>query len=220
MADSKKGKTLFEMAMEKVRHEDKTPPELKILNPLQARINDWVMLDDAGFEGMRFSLTEIDVFTHRIQGEEFKFNDYILRAGDNWMTLRVNPVTNPERFAKKRYYVLALTRYDKFPYNKDFEDLLVNRELNFNDDKGAVTATYSRLNGVSDPYLAEVLVLSDPAKPVKSENFTYWDYSRTLDDNHVEYCFVERDEQTKELSIFTGVEVSDKDVRILPGNEK
>lgn len=218
MSDTKR-MTLYEMALERLRKKEEVSPELKIFNPLKAKIGDFVSIDAADLSGTNFLVTELDVYKQLIGSETFEFTDYPLRDGDKWVTVRVNPVANPDPYSHKHYNVLVLYPDFEMQYDEEFCKNILNSggPLEVKDGEGRVLATYNRLfDGATEPVVCEVMVLKDLSKPLERETVSCWDFGRNLEDKSCEFYFVEMNNNDHMFQMFRGIEVSEKDITLLP----
>lgn len=222
MADDKKGMTLWELARQSFQKKQEEPPEFKIFNPLKAKLDDFVAIEAADVSGTNFTVSEIDPYKRVRHGETFESVDYVLRDGDRWVYLRVNPVADADKFSQKHYDVLLLFPDYQMDYDKELIDNILNAglPLEVRDDKGEVMATYTRLvEGMKRPDSCEVTVLKDRTKPSTTEIVYSWDFGRNLENGSCEFYFVELNEtQGNIIQMLRGVEISEKDVTILPAN--
>lgn len=223
MSDDKRGMTLWEIAREALKKNQEKPPEFKLFNPLKAKLGDFVSIEAEGVSGINFTVFEIAVYKRIIHGESFEFTEYILRDGDKWVTVRVNPIADPDQFSKKHYDVLMLSPDYEMDYDGGLHNQILNAglPLEVKDDKDEILATYCRLvEGMRDPYHCEVTVLKDKDKPPSIESIDYWDFGRHLGDGTCEFYFVELNNTHGHMfQMFKGVEISEKDITIFSGNQ-
>lgn len=222
MADDKQGMTLWEIACQSFKSQQEEPPEFKIFNPLKAKLGDFIAIEAADVSGTNFVVCEIDLYKRVVHGETFESVDYVLRDGDRWAYLRVNPIADPDQFSQRHYNVLLLFPDFEMAYDEGLHNQILNAglPLEVKDDKGKVMATYARLvEGMKNPHHCEVTVLKDRTKLPTTELVDSWDFGRNLEDNSCEFYFVELNKtQGNMFQMFRGVEISEKDVTILPAN--
>jgi hypothetical protein len=224
--DSTPGKTLWEMLTERLH---KAGPAngagIAFANPIDLRVGSAVAVAHSNgpeFADYDFSVQEIREYTRRINGQEFRFTDYVLR-GVNRKTLDADDVLQARlRVAPNQagsHDSLLLRVYDEFAFSEDFLGVLKDATGTFEvkDDKSGATDTFSRINDVRDSYEAAVLVVAETtpdgkaatgkATPVKME---YWDYWRDADigGGHTakEFLFVEMNSDTGWFQIWRGRE--------------
>jgi hypothetical protein len=224
MEPDNKGKTLWEMLTERLRGSG-NGAGIPFANPLDLRVGSPVPVAYANgpeFADYNFTVQEIREYTRRIQGQEFRFTDYVLRGinakspdADNVMTTRVRVVPNQAGAND----ALLLQIYDEFEFAEDFLAVVKDTTGLFNvtEDKSGAEATFSRINDVRGSYQAAVLLVSDTtpdgkavpgkASPVKVE---YWDYWRDADigagKTAKEFVFVEMNSDTGWFQIWQGRE--------------
>src|SRR5512136_2562543 len=103
MEPEKQGKTLWEMLMERLQGSG-NGAGIAYVDPLDLRVGAPVPVAYANgpeFADYSFTVQEIREYTRRIQGQEFRFTDYVLRGvntkspdADDVMTIRVRVVPN------------------------------------------------------------------------------------------------------------------------------
>src|SRR6266699_2893976 len=103
METEKKGKTLWEMLVERV-HGGGNGAGIVFYNPLDLRVGSAVSIPHANgaeFADCDFAVQEIREYNRRIGGQDFRFTDYILRGvntksfdSDTAMTVRIRTVPN------------------------------------------------------------------------------------------------------------------------------
>ncbi len=215
-----KGKTLWEMLMEKLHG----PVEFDYYNPLKAKIGSFVTIDDLDLHDLDFRVEEIREYRRTIGGKDFLFADYVLLArpmgkDEVQARLRLNPVEDPDRAAGLTHHALVLRLDDEMAYGKDFYEVLTDKTGKFQVlDDGKVTAEYWRINEVHKPYRARVSVVKDADHNKKAEKsevehiqVDYWDYARQIQtpggQPAVEYLFIEMDEESGWFQIWRGREI-------------
>ena len=224
MDPDKKGKTLWEMLMERI-HGGGNGAAIAFLNPLDLRVGSAVEVPYSNgpeFADYDFTVQEIREYTRRIGGQEFRFTDYVLRGvntksfdAEAALSARLRVVPNLAGGQDS----LLLRLYDEFAFAEDFLGLLKDATGIFEvtDDKSGVKQAFSRVNDLRQPYEAAVLAVSETAAdgkatpgktvPVRVE---YWDYWRDSDiggDNTAkEFVFVEMNSDTGWFQIWRGRE--------------
>jgi hypothetical protein len=194
-------------------------------NPLELRVGSAVPVaysNGPEFGVYDFAVQEMREYTRRIQGQEFRFTDYVLRGtntktmdADDAMTVRVRVVPNQAG----AHDSLLLRVYDEFEFAEDFLAVVKDTTGLFKiteDNTGAETS-YSRINDMRDSYEAAVLVVSattpdgkgatGKVAPAKVE---YWDYWRDAEigggKTAKEFVFVEMNSDTGWFQIWRGRE--------------
>jgi len=224
MEAENKGKTLWEMLLERL-HGGGNGAGIAFANPLDLRVGSAVAVAAANgpeFAGYDFTVQEIREYTRRIQGQDFRFTDYVLRGvntksfdADAAITARLRVVPN----AAGANDALLLRLYDEFEFAEDFLGVVKDTTGLFKvtDDQSGAEATFSRVNDLRESYQAAVLVVSDTTpdgkgtsgkvSPAKVE---YWDYWREADigggKTAKEFVFVEMNSDTGWFQIWRGRE--------------
>jgi hypothetical protein len=226
MADENKGKTLWEMLCERVRGgASGNGAGIAFANPLDLRVGSAVPVAYANgpeFAGYDFAVQEIREYCRRIQGQEFRFTDYVLRgvntksmdAGDS-MTTRLRVVPNQAGANDS----LLLQLCDEFEFAEDFLAVVKDTTglFKITDDKSGAEATFSRINDLRESYEAVLLVVSETttdgkgvAGKVSPAKVEYWDYWRDAEigggKTAKEFVFVEMNSETGWFQIWRGRE--------------
>jgi hypothetical protein len=228
MEPDKKGKTLWEMLMDRVHGSgtgNGNGAGIPFNNPLDQRVGSAVPIAFANgpeFAGYDFTVQEIREYTRRIGGQDFRFTDYVLRGvntksfdADNTMIARLRAVPNSAGANDS----LLLRVYDEFGFAENFLAVLKDTTglLHVTDDKTGVEDTFSRINDLRESYEAVVLVVSETtpdgkaatgkATPMKLE---YWDYWRDADigggKTAKEFIFAEMNSDTGWFQLWRGRE--------------
>ena len=195
MQPEQKGKTLWEMLLERV-HGSGNGAGIAFANPLDLRVGSPVAIAYANgpeFADYNFTVQEVREYTRHIEAQEFRFTDYVLRGisakspdADNTLAARLRVVPNQAG----AHDALLLQLYDQFEFAEDFLGVVKDATGRFKvtDDKSGAEETFSRINDLRESYQAAVLVVSEtttdgkgaPGKvsPAKVE---YWDYWRDAD---------------------------------------
>jgi len=202
MEPDNKGKTLWEMLVERVRGGG-NGAGVAFANPLDLRVGSPVAVAYANgpeFADYNFTAQEIREYTRRIEGQAFTFTDYVLR-GVNTKSLDANDVMPallravPNQAGANDTLLLRL--YDEFEFAEDFLDVVKDT--------------------TGESYQAAVMIVSAttpdgkgaPGKvaPAKVE---YWDYWRDADigggKTAKEFVFVEMNSDTGWFQIWRGRE--------------
>ncbi len=224
MQPENKGKTLWEMLMERL-HGGGNGAGVAFANPLDLRVGSPVTVAYAngpGFTDYNFTAQEIREYTRRIQGQAFPFTDYVLRGtntkspdADDVVTVRLR--VGPNQAGANDSLLLRL--YDEFEFAEDFLAVVKDTTGLFKvtDDQSGAEATFSRINDLRESYQAAVLVVSEttpdgkgaPGK-VTPARLEYWDYWRDADigggKTAKEFVFVEMNSDTGWFQIWRGRE--------------
>jgi len=224
MDAAKKGKTLWEMLVERL-HKGGNGAGIPFFNPLDLRVSAAINIAHANgpeFEGFDFSVQEIREYTRHIANEEFRFTDYVLRGvstksfeAKDSLTARIRVVPNQAGANDS----LLLRVYDEFAFTQDFLGVVNDTTgiFEISDDDSGEKFTYNRINDLRESYNAAVLVVGDTtpdgkamigkSSPVKIE---YWDYWRDVDigagNTAKEFVFVEMNSDTGWFQIWRGRE--------------
>jgi hypothetical protein len=220
---AKDGKTLWEMFT--ARFHASNGDAIAFSNPLDLRIGSPVIVSPANgpeFADYDFSVKEIRQYLRAIDGQEFIFTDYALRA--------VNRKTfdaNDERIMRLRvvpnsagaHDSLLLKLYDEFAFAEDFLAVVKDTTGIFEttDDATGAKETFSRLNDLRESYNAAVLVVNGtnekgqaPQGQTGRAKIEYWDYWRDVDigsgNTAKEFVFVELNSDTGWFQIWRGRE--------------
>src|SRR5262245_48906289 len=152
MQTDKKGKTLWEMLMDRL-HGGGNGAGVTFANPLDLRVGAGLNIPFSNgpeYADYDFSVKEIREWTRRISGQEFRFTDYMLAGinkgsfdADKAMTAKVRVVPNT---AGGNDSVL-LQVYDEFGFSEDFLQVLKDDTGIFEvtDDDPKVSATFTRI---------------------------------------------------------------------------
>jgi hypothetical protein len=224
MDAAKKGKTLWEMLVERL-HKGGNGAGVPFFNPLDLRIGGAQTIAYANgpeFEGFDFVVQEIREYTRHIGNEEFRFSDYVLRGvntksfdAKDTLTARIRVVPNQAGANDS----LLLRVYDEFAFSEEFLDVVKDTTgiFEISDDDSDEKFTFNRINDLRESYQAAVLVVGETApdgkalinksSPVKIE---YWDYWRDADigggKTAKEFVFVEMNSDTGWFQIWRGRE--------------
>ena len=224
MEPENKGKTLWEMLVERL-HGSGNGAGIAFANPLDLRVGSPVPVAYANgpeLADYSFTVQEIREYTRRIQGQEFRFTDYVLRGvnarspdANDVMTFRLRVVPN-EAGANDS---LLLRLYDEFEFAEDFLAVVKDTTGLFKvtEDKSGADTTFTRINDLRESYQAAVLVISETmtdgkAAPGKASaaKLEYWDYWRDADigagKTAKEFIFVEMNSDTGWFQIWRGRE--------------
>jgi hypothetical protein len=223
MEPDNKGKTLWEMLLERL-HGGGNGAGIAFANPLDLRVGSAVAVAYANgpeFADYNFAAQEIREYTRRIEGQEFRFTDYVLRGintkspdADDTLAARLRV---PNQAGAHDSLLLRL--YDEFEFAEDFLGVVKDTTglFKMTDDKSGAEETFSRINDLRESYQAVVLVVAETtpdgkaatgkASPVKVE---YWDYWREADigggKTAKEFVFVEMNSDTGWFQIWRGRE--------------
>ena len=216
-------KTIFGAVKDWLKEsEEVVPLELRIYNPLNARIGDFFavtgVLELLERNMKNLEIREINAATITVGNQEFKHTDYLGYDGDNWVAVRVNPIQDASPQAVKQADVLILFPDWEGEYDENLhENVLPSGILEVKDENGSVIATYERLGGVKEPYKTKVEIVKDSkAQFPEIDHLSVWDFGRTSEDGVVEYYFVEMNEKTGWLQMFRGISISDTSVMVVP----
>jgi hypothetical protein len=191
------------------------PIELRAYNPFHLRPGDFVTIDDPlnDVRNARYEVTELDVYRRTIGDRNFEFVDYVLEdSSDEWLTIRVS---DDGRTGNKQRSILLLFPDYEGEYDEQMhKETLPSGVLAVKDDHGEVIASYERVNGLKDPYRADVLVLSGNEAPLH-ESCEYWDFGRKREDGRDEFYIVEMSTKTGMFHTWRGMETSETELSFL-----
>src|ERR1017187_10053535 len=124
MEPDNKGKTLWEMLLERL-HGGGNGAGIAFANPLDLRVGSAVAVAYANgpeFADYNFAVQEIREYSRRIEGQEFRFTDYVLRGvntkspdDDDDPTARLRVVPNQAGAND----ALLLKLYDEFEFRSE-----------------------------------------------------------------------------------------------------
>jgi hypothetical protein len=221
------GKTLWELLCERVKGHS-NGAGLAFYNPLDLRVGAPVEVAFANgpqFRDYDFTIRQILEYTRHINGQEFRFTDYVLQGvdkksfdADKTLAARLRAVPNAAGSQTR----LLLSVYDEFEFAEDFLSVVKDTTGVFEveEEKSGAKETFTRINNVRGSYEAAVLVVSDTtpegkAAPGKfaAAKCEYWDYWRDADigAGHTakEFIFVEMNSDTGWFQIWRGKEFFD-----------
>jgi hypothetical protein len=225
MDADQKGKTLWEMLVERIRSNSGNGAGLDFYNPLDLRVGGLVPVayaNGAEYADYNFTVQDIREYNRRLGGKEYRFTDYVLRgvntktfdAGDV-LAARLRAVPNEAG----AHETLLLRLYDEFAFAEDFLGVLKDDTgiLEMTDEKSGVKETFSRINDLRESYQAAVLVVAkttDDGKGAPGQTsalkLEYWDYWRDLDigDGHTakQFVFAEMNSDAGWFQIWRGRE--------------
>lgn len=224
--DAKKGKTLWEMLMDRIHGSGSgNGSGIPFYNPLDLRSGSAFSVpysNGAEYANYDFQVKEIREYSRRIGDQDFRFTDYLLSGtntktftAEDTMQARVRSVPN----AAGAFDSLLLRLDDEFAFAEDFLEVVKDESGIFEvtDDKTGDKETFNRINDLKTSYQAAVLAITETtpegkaapgkAKPMKIE---YWDYWRDIDlgkgKTAKEFIFVELNSDTGWFQIWRGRE--------------
>jgi hypothetical protein len=214
------GQTLWEMFTSKLGQ--KTAQAPAYYNPLDCQIGSAVLLDETAqqYQGYQFSVQSILETNRNLNGQVFKFTDYVL-LGNNvkgeQLTLRLRCVplhgAQPQNGASQ-YSRILLKLEDEFKYDPGFIDVVNDEsgEFNISDDKSEEQMTFERINGTKGSFSTVVRELTatkaeGAVAPDKETHFPseYWDFWRDGKTGK-EYVFVELSTENGWIQIWRGAD--------------
>jgi|SRR6516225_3230878 hypothetical protein len=222
METTQKGKTLWEMLMERVRGGG-NGAGIAFDNPLDLGVGSAVTVPAANGQelaGYDFTVQEIREYTRRLGGKDFVFTDYVLGGvntksfdAEQRITARLRVVPN-EAGAQDS---ILLRLEDEFAFAEDFLGVLKDDTGIFEvtDDKSGASTTFSRINDLRESYQAAVLLVAQTTPEGKASKttplkFEYWDYWRDADlgngKSAKEFLFVEMNSDTGWFQLWRGRE--------------
>jgi hypothetical protein len=185
------------------------PLVLRVYNPFALKPMDFITVDDVlnGVSETRYQVTEVDVYRRTIGDRTFESVDYVLQDAttDAWLTVRVSE--NAGSPGNKQRTILLLFPDYEGEYDEDLHKrVLPSGILELKNDQGEILGRYERLNGLKEPYRADVLVLVAD-EPARHESCDYWDFGRERDGRE-EFYFVEMNTETGVIQTWRAVETS------------
>ena len=222
-APTNTGKTLWEMLQDRLRGSNGAG--LAFANPLDLRVGSPVPMAFANGPDLMdydFTVQEIREYVRRINEQEFRFTDYLLRGvnrksfdADATLAARLRSVPN----SAGSHDTLLLRLYDEFGFAEEFLAVLKDTTGIFEttEDASGVCDTFTRINDLRVSYEAVVLVVGATTPDGKaasaktsSMKLEYWDYWRDVDigggKTAKEFVFVEMNSDTGWFQIWRGRE--------------
>src|ERR1022692_2443861 len=159
MDTDKKGKTLWEMLCDRV-HGSGNGAGVAFANPLDLRVGSALPVaysNGPEYAGYDFALQEIREYNRRIEGQEYRFTDYVLRGvntkspdADDTLAARLRVVPNQAG----AHDSLLLRLYDEFEFAEDFLGVVKDTTglFKMTDDKSGAEETFSRINDLRESY--------------------------------------------------------------------
>jgi hypothetical protein len=192
------------------------PLVLRVYNPFALKPTDFVTVADVlnGVTETRYQVTEVDVYRRTIGDRTFESVDYVLQDAttDAFLTLRVSE--NAGTPGNKQRTILLLFPDYEGEYDEDLHKrVLPSGILELKNDQGELLARYERLNGLKEPYRADVLVLA-ANEPPRHESYDYWDFGRERDGRE-EFYFVEMNAETGVIQTWRAAETSENELSFL-----
>ncbi|HSU57375.1 MAG TPA: hypothetical protein VLT36_25255 [Candidatus Dormibacteraeota bacterium] len=220
-----KGKTIWEMLMDRLHKGDGNGAGIPFLNPLDLRVSSALNVPYSNgpeFAGFDFSVQEIREYTRRINGQDFRFTDYVLSGvntksfeAEGKLLARVRVV--PNQAGSKDSLLLRV--YDEFGFSEDFLQVVKDNTgiFEMTDGDSGKKETYNRINDLREPYDAAVLVIGETTADGKAatgktsaQKVQYWDYWRDVDLGNgktaKEFVFVEMNSDSGWFQIWRGRE--------------
>jgi len=222
METAKKGKTLWEMLIERI-HGGANGAGIEFYNPLDLRVGSAFSIPHVNgpeFADYDFTIQEIREYTRRINEQDFRFTDYVLR-GVNTKSFDANAILSPRiRVVPNQAGAqdsLLLRLDDEFAFAEDFLGVLKDDSGIFEvtDDKSGESQTFSRINKMRTSYEAAVLVIPETTPEGKAAKTSalkceYWDYWRDIpigeSKTGKEFLFVEMNSDSGWFQIWRGRE--------------
>jgi hypothetical protein len=187
----------------------------EMYNPLSAKCGSFVAVDELDFRGKEYRIVEIRQYDHAIGGRRFQLTDYVLRAGEEVVRLRVVP-------GGKQWRPMLLTLYDDLAYDQGLHDVVRDDTLKFvvDDAEAGLHEEYWRVEEVRDSYKARVTVLcgNDASAPQSAAaEVEYWDYWRDTEVDGAkvtQYLYVEMNLDTGWFQIWRGMETDPERIMV------
>jgi hypothetical protein len=224
MEPENKGKTIWEMLQERL-HGSTNGAGIAFANPLDLRVGSAVAIAYANgpeFNDYNFSAQEIREYTRCIEGQEFRFTDYVLRGvntkspdAEDTLAARLRVVPNQAG----AHDSLLLRLYDEFVFAEEFLGVVKDTTGLFKvtDETSGAETMFSRINDLRESYQAAVLVMTETTPDgkgatgkVSPAKIEYWDYWRDADigggKTAKEFIFVEMNSDTGWFQIWRGRE--------------
>jgi hypothetical protein len=192
------------------------PVALQVYNPFALKPADFVTVDDIlnGIHATQYQVTEVDVYRRTIRERTFESVDYVLEnSKEEWLTIRVSD--EPGLPGSVERTILLLFPDYEGEYDEELhKQTLPSGVLEIKDDQGQVLARYERLNGLKEPYRADVLVLTANESP-RHESCEYWDFGRKTEDGREEFYIVEMSTDSGMFHTWRAVQTSENELSFL-----
>ena len=224
MDSNTKGKTLWEMLMERLG-KSSNGAGIAFSNPKDLRIGSVVNVPYANgpeFVGYDFGVQEIREYNRQIGGQEFRFTDYVLKGintksfeAEGALIVRLRVVPNLAGSNDS----LLLRLYDEFGFAEDFLGVLKDDTgiLEVEDEEGGEKETFTRINDLRTSYEAAVLSVQETTPDGKAATgrttpakIEYWDYWREVEQAGAktakEFVFAEMNSDTGWFQLWRGRE--------------
>ena len=225
MQPDDKGKTLWEMFMQRIHHGGNNGSGLPFYNPRGLTVGAALPVGYSNgpeYANYDFAVREIREYNRRIGGQEYRFVDYVLRgtntqsfAAADALDARVRAVPN----LAGTHDALLLRLEDEFAFADDFLAVVQDNTgiFEITDDKTGAKETFTRINDLRESYLAAVLVVAGTtpdgkavAGQVSAAQIEYWDYWREVDlgggNTAKEFLFVEMNRDSGWFQLWRGRE--------------
>jgi len=224
MDPAKKGKTLWEMLMDRVHGGGNgNGSGIPFYNPMDWRVGSAMNVpysNGSEFSGFDFQVKEIREYARRIGENDFRFTDYWIKGvntksfeeGDA-IEARIRAVPNNAG----AHDSLLLRLADEFAFAEDFLEVVKDDTGMFEvkDDETGEKETFHRINDLRDSYEAAVLAILETtpegkAGKTKAVKLEYWDYWRDVElaggKTAKEFLFIELNSDTGWFQIWRGKE--------------
>jgi hypothetical protein len=223
------GTTIFERWKDRRRETNKDTEE-KYINPLDVRLGDVVTIDALDWRDLDLRVHQFRVVNRIINGEEFPFTDYFLRArtidDDEYnCILRYVPIEDPDVHSGTTHLVYLLHIVDEHEYVSETIHHLDSGSFGYGhvvegDDGTKVIQMQefpSRVNDITMVYPCSVDVVQDKNNDgeveddeVETYTMRLWDFWRDIEEDgqeFTEYLFVEIDDKDEWTTLYHGEEV-------------
>jgi len=216
-----KGKTLWQMWTERWRR-------FEFYNPMNARLGSIIAIDDIGLGKCDFAVEGIEEFTRQIEGQTFKFTDYLVRnrGESEVMRIRINPADPTSTGVP--HNILFLRPEDEFGFSEDFLGVLKDpsRKFTITDEKTGKSDDFWRINDVSEAYQCSIVIIKsinadgslDESDVARGQG-EYWDFWREAKDEvglaFREFVFVHMNAENGWFQIFRGRETDPKRITVI-----
>ncbi len=199
------------------------PAELKIFNPLQLRIGDFLLTSQvpelAARKMVNLTIFEIDAAALIVGSKRFEHVDYLGSDGEQWCIVRVNPREDALPSAQQSD-TTVLFLYCEIEFDQELvERVLPTGMFSIFDvlgDTSSAVLTFTRLNaelGIKDPWDVRLEKVTDPHLQFPAqEKIKMWDFGRTCEDGRTEYLYVEMSEENGKIQMFRGYNTEETNI--------
>ena len=163
-----------------------------------------VFIEQVDLKDKTYVVTSTRKINRIIGGKNFPWVDVFLKQdlSDGEEQFRLHYVQEDDRLS-----VLFMSLYDALPWAQEFEEIQAEEWFRFDDDG----RTFRRVGEVRGNYHAVGEISGDHPGLVTLD---YWDWWREAGEK-MEYCYVERDGETRMFEVWVGAEIFAPSIMII-----